>query len=93
MVWKRDLEREVIVYSACRDVQAGEELCISYGDRLWFRDIEGEEDEERMNEERGGDEFGRSGLGAIELVDEDENGSQTDSRDESRNLLVNGKVA
>lgn len=92
MVWKRDLEREVIVYSACRDIEAGEELCISYGDRLWFRDVEGEDDEERMNEEREGDELGRSGLGAIELLDGNEN--ESGKRDKAERLRdVNGSTS
>lgn len=51
--WKRDLEREVVRYFALRDIQEGEELCISYGDRLTFEDadaptpsaVDGDEDE------------------------------------------------
>ncbi|PIA93660.1 hypothetical protein CB0940_04934 [Cercospora beticola] len=39
--WKRDLERRVIVYQALRDIQEGEELCISYGDHLTFVDADG----------------------------------------------------
>ncbi|KAK3710042.1 hypothetical protein LTR37_010473, partial [Vermiconidia calcicola] len=39
--WKRDLEREVVVYRALWDIDEGEELCISYGDRLTFVDVEG----------------------------------------------------
>ena len=38
--WKRDLDRELIIYYALRDIRQGEELCISYGDRLTFEDIE-----------------------------------------------------
>ena len=40
--FQRDGEREVIVYRTLRDVQAGEELCISYGAHLWFEDVDGE---------------------------------------------------
>lgn len=40
--WTRDLEREVIVYRALRDVEEGEELCISYGDHLTFVDVDAE---------------------------------------------------
>lgn len=45
--WRRDLQRQVIVYRALRDIAAGEELCISYGDRLTFRDVEADEERER----------------------------------------------
>ncbi len=38
--WRRDLANELIVYRALRDVQKGEELCISYGDRLTFVDAD-----------------------------------------------------
>ncbi|KAF7188810.1 SET domain-containing protein 7 [Pseudocercospora fuligena] len=38
--WKRDLDREVIVYRALNDIAKGEELCISYGDHLTFVDAE-----------------------------------------------------
>lgn len=41
VVWKRELEREVIIYRALRDIQVGEELCISYGDHLTFVDADG----------------------------------------------------
>lgn len=63
--WKRDLERQVIVYTALKDIEVGEELCISYGDHLTFVDVdavatgtgtvEGEEGE------------GDGGLGRIDL--------------------------
>lgn len=38
--WKRDLEREVVVYRALRDIREGDELCISYGDHLTFEDAD-----------------------------------------------------
>ncbi|PWW75259.1 SET domain-containing protein [Tuber magnatum] len=48
--WKRDLEKEVIVYTALRDIAEGEELLISYGSRLTFEDVEaarlGEDEED-----------------------------------------------
>lgn len=44
--WKRDLERQVIVYRALRDIAEGEELCISYGDHLTFVDADGPRMEE-----------------------------------------------
>ena len=67
--WTRDVDKLVIVYRTLRDVEAGEELCISYGapSQLTFVDAEAEEarreeeEEERRLEERGGV------LGMIEL--------------------------
>jgi SET domain-containing protein len=42
--WKRDTERDYIVYTSTRDIDAGEELLISYGSRvLWFEDVDGQE--------------------------------------------------
>ncbi|KAF1344099.1 hypothetical protein BDV97DRAFT_380020 [Delphinella strobiligena] len=38
--WERDLKNEVVVYKALRDINAGEELCISYGSRLTFVDAD-----------------------------------------------------
>ena len=39
--WKRNTETDVLVYTALRDIRAGEELCISYGSaRLWFDDVD-----------------------------------------------------
>jgi uncharacterized protein len=38
--WKRDLENQLVVYRALRDIKAGEELCISYGDHLTFVDAD-----------------------------------------------------
>jgi uncharacterized protein len=32
--WTRDLENELVIYRALRDIVKGEELCISYGDHL-----------------------------------------------------------
>lgn len=40
VAWHRDLPGEVVVYTALRDIQLGEELCISYGGNLWFRDAD-----------------------------------------------------
>jgi SET domain-containing protein len=40
VVWTRDLDRDTVVYAAIRDIQAGEELCISYGSNLWFKDAD-----------------------------------------------------
>ncbi|RMZ81451.1 hypothetical protein DV738_g2171, partial [Chaetothyriales sp. CBS 135597] len=50
--WRRDLAMECIVYTALRDIAAGEELCISYGNgRLWFEDADGNQDDENDNKE------------------------------------------
>lgn len=43
VVWKRDLKAQTITYRALRNIEAGEELCISYG-RLWFIDSDMEEE-------------------------------------------------
>jgi SET domain-containing protein len=40
VVWERDISRLVITYRAWRDIQAGEELCISYGSHLTFKDAD-----------------------------------------------------
>lgn len=41
--WERDLDKQLITYTALRDIKAGEELCISYGQRLTFKDTEEEQ--------------------------------------------------
>ncbi|USP76775.1 hypothetical protein yc1106_04049 [Curvularia clavata] len=38
--WIRDLGRKIIVYRALRDIPAGQELCISYGSHLTFKDAD-----------------------------------------------------
>ena len=38
--WIRDISNRAITYRTLRDVKAGEELCISYGDHLTFIDVE-----------------------------------------------------
>ena len=43
VVWIRDLEKSTVTYKTLRDIKQGEELCISYGDRLTFVDTEMEE--------------------------------------------------
>lgn len=58
--FERDIKNLVITYTALRDIKAGEELCISYGARLTFKDTDAadmsDEDESEM-------------LGRIELID------------------------
>ncbi len=71
--WKRNTEIDVIVYTALRDIEAGEELCISYGSaRLWFEDAEATGSGEFGDDENdmGGEtlaELELSGLGKMEL--------------------------
>jgi uncharacterized protein len=43
--WERDIKNLLITYTTLRDIKEGEELCISYGPRLTFRDVE----EERLD--------------------------------------------
>jgi len=40
--WKRDLKNLLITYTTLREIKKGEELCISYGARLTFKDTEEE---------------------------------------------------
>ncbi|KIW47452.1 uncharacterized protein PV06_00147 [Exophiala oligosperma] len=69
--WKRNFETEVIVYTALRDIKAGEELCISYGHaRLWFEDADAnnnDDDETDSNDDKDLAEIELSGLGRMEL--------------------------
>jgi len=57
--WKRDVDREVIIYYALRDIRQDEELCISYGDHLTFEDVEKKNDIPETAEEH---------LGSIQLT-------------------------
>lgn len=40
--WIRDVQNKIITYRTLRDIKHGEELCISYGDRLTFVDVDAE---------------------------------------------------
>jgi len=40
--WDRDIKNLLITYTTLRDIKEGEELCISYGPRLTFKDVEEE---------------------------------------------------
>jgi hypothetical protein len=40
--WERDLANRVMTYTTLRDIRKGEELCISYGQKLTFKDTEEE---------------------------------------------------
>ena len=39
--WERDIPTQSIRYFTIRDIMEGEELCISYGPKLWFDDADG----------------------------------------------------
>ncbi|KAL2073190.1 hypothetical protein VTL71DRAFT_10514 [Oculimacula yallundae] len=43
--WDRDVKNLLVTYITLRDIKAGEELCISYGQRLTFKDQDEEEPE------------------------------------------------
>lgn len=58
--WERDLQNLLITYTTLRDIAAGEELCISYGARLTFKDSDAVE----MS-----DEDENEVIGKIELID------------------------
>lgn len=74
VIWKRDVAAGTIVYTAHRDIAAGEELCISYGNvRLWFKDADAESDSDGVE---GKDELGASGLDAISMVSSDGDGCE-----------------
>jgi SET domain-containing protein len=51
VAWERDIPLQSIRYFALRDIAEGEELCISYGPKLWFKDVDGAEEEYVVNEE------------------------------------------
>ncbi|MCJ1404051.1 hypothetical protein MMC11_007275 [Xylographa trunciseda] len=55
--WKRNLESQSIIYTALRDIKAGEELCISYGAHVWFEVKDKDEGKETEADEW--DAFGR----------------------------------
>ena len=54
--WQRDLDDQTITYRALRDIDKGEELCISYG-RLWFKDADEDTDGSSSNVDPQGDGF------------------------------------
>ena len=70
VVWKRDVEAGTITYTAHRDIESGEELCISYGSaRLWFNDVEAEEEANGFHEQ---DELVASGLDVLARMESNE---------------------
>ena len=61
--WDRDVKNLLVTYITLRDIKAGEELCISYGQRLTFKDKD-EEDEPET-----GSEDWTEALAIIDLID------------------------
>ena len=53
IAWERDISTLSIRYFTLRDIKEGEELCISYGPKLWFQDADGPNDEEAGEDEAG----------------------------------------
>ncbi|KAI5809582.1 hypothetical protein DFH27DRAFT_152038 [Peziza echinospora] len=49
--WKRNIDAGLVVYTTLRDIQLGEELLISYGDKLWFEDVDDIPEKEASAEE------------------------------------------
>jgi SET domain len=45
VAWERNIATQSIRYFALRDIDEEEELCISYGPKLWFDDADGPEGE------------------------------------------------
>ncbi|KAF9909930.1 hypothetical protein EC991_007733 [Linnemannia zychae] len=81
--FQRDLDNGLIRYSTLREIQAGEELCISYGPNLWFPDMEHHQDQDKKNtSENGGvthgavsdseDETAESFFSRIQFSDDDD---------------------
>ncbi|KFY95064.1 hypothetical protein V498_03536 [Pseudogymnoascus sp. VKM F-4517 (FW-2822)] len=59
--WMRDVSKGVVVYRTLQDVRKGDELCISYGDRLTFVDA----DAKQVDSD---DEDDNAALSRIDLV-------------------------
>ncbi|KAF9155544.1 hypothetical protein BG015_009520 [Linnemannia schmuckeri] len=79
--FQRDIDNGLIRYSTLREIQVGEELCISYGPNLWFPDME---DPQGQNNSGGAtkepvddseDETVESFFSRIQLSDDDSNSS------------------
>ena len=57
MGWERNLKSQSIIYTTLRDINPGEELCISYGAHVWF-EVKGKEEESERDTD-GWDVVGR----------------------------------
>lgn len=62
--WDRDLKNLLVTYTALRDINAGEELCISYGDCLTFKDA----DQTKIDAEKDPDDW-TDVLNIIDFID------------------------
>jgi SET domain-containing protein len=62
--WERDIPNRLITYTALRDIAKGEELCISYGSRLTFKDTD-----PQIEEKPDGPEFWNEVLNIIDFID------------------------
>ena len=49
VAWERDIAMQVIRYFTLRDIEPGEELCISYGSKLWFQDTDAPDEDDLGN--------------------------------------------
>ena len=66
--WVRDTETDVIVYTALRDIKAGEELCISYGSaRLWFEDADAQAESKDQGAEDDDNDTGGQTLAELDM--------------------------
>ncbi|KAF8945008.1 hypothetical protein BGZ47_003398 [Haplosporangium gracile] len=77
--FQRDIDNGLIRYSTLREIQVGEELCISYGPSLWFPNMEGPQGQnnsggatkEAVSDSE--DETAESFFSRIQLSDNDSN--------------------
>ena len=51
VAWQRNIQTQSIRYFAIRNIVEGEELCISYGPKLWFDDADGTATQEHAVED------------------------------------------
>ncbi|KAH8548059.1 hypothetical protein BGW37DRAFT_190492 [Umbelopsis sp. PMI_123] len=66
----RDIPNAVIRYFTLRPIETGEELCISYGDHLWFEDTDVHTEDEKLSSSE--DEW----FGKVMLESDDDNSTQ-----------------
>jgi SET domain len=96
--WRRDLAIDCIVYTALRDIDEGEELCISYGSgRLWFPDADelaggGTDAVMRDRADQDEDDCRAGTLGELELSGLNGIGIGIDAEEEKENAVDDGKA-
>lgn len=84
--FQRDIDNSLIRYSTLREIQVGEELCISYGPNLWFSDMEDPQDQNNSSgsgSTKGDvsdseDETAESFFSRIKLSDDDDDFDHSD---------------